>query len=137
MKFTADDNVIGSSFFSAEIGLRPFNVTDDDDDDEEDDDDDDDVPFYPKDVIPISKEITFNEKVVMFVFYFAICVMCCKNKYCMDGCYYKCFACCIRQKRELDDVEIDFNLKVRTKKLGFDVNMSIDADEGIEFQEET
>ena len=111
IKFTADKQFQGTSFYSVDVGLRPFEKEDDADDDEEEaEDDDDDAPFYPREVIPISKELTFNEEVLMCIIMFGICAMCCKNHYCYEG--FECRLCCHMCKRipsEKDFVEKEFH----------------------------
>ena len=113
--------------------MRAFNRTDDDDEEESNDDDDDDAPSYPVEVIPISKELTFNEKVVMWVVLMGIIFVCAKEAFCPEYALIPGF--CPRLVREPDDVEREFHFKVRQKKLGFDVNVS--DDEGGGQDEET
>ena len=131
IKFTADASYNGQSSFVADIGLRAFNKTNDTKKNVEEDDDDD-KPFYPKEVIPISKMFTFNEKVIMNCFFWGILVMCAKKKWCNDNlCFchpffkkFCCPCCCERIKRKRDNVENEFVYKVKQKRLDFDVNMS-------------
>lgn len=119
--------------FQVAVGLRPEEI-EDDDEDETDDDDDEDTPFYPRAVIPISKELTFNEEVIMLIVLFGILAMCCKNRYCYEG--FDCRCCCHMCKRippEKDFVEKEFLYKVKTKPLGFDVNL---GDQALEEEDE-
>ena len=105
--------------------MRPFNVTDDDDDETTTDDDDDAV--YPVTIIPISKELTFNEKLTMWVVCFAIAAWCLKERYCKE---YFCCRCCwwwTRIVRTPDQVESEFRHKVRQRRYDFDVNLGNEA----------
>jgi len=127
IKFSADTELTGQPVFSVAVGLRPEEIEDEDEDDA-DADDDDDTPFYPRDVIPISKELTFNEEVIMLIVMFGICAMCCKNRFCYEG--FDCRCCCHMCKRipsEKDFVEKEFFYKVKEKKQGFDVNLGDQA----------
>ena len=125
IKFTGD-KADGSHFFSANVGLRPLEKEDDEDEEDEDEDEDDEKkPFYRKEAIPMSKEVTFNEEVVMVVVVFGIIVMCCKNRHCYDGPTSKWICCglCRRVKSETDFVEKEYAYKVRVKEQDFDVNL--------------
>ena len=133
IKFTADSSYEGGSSFTADVGLRAFNKTNSTDDNKaEDDDDDEDRPPIPIIIIPISKQLTFNEKVVMNVVFWAIILYCAKKKWCYNNlCFccpcmrnYCCPCCCERVKRKKDLVENEFKHKVNSKRLDFDVNMS-------------
>ena len=134
VKFTADGSYDEQSSFIANVGLRAFERDDDDDDEEEtttDEDSEDKEAKYPVRKVIIVRHLTFNEKVVFWVFLFGILLMCFKNKYCYSNlwCCHTCLRrwccpwCCERVARRKDAVEREFHHKNRTRKLDFDVNM--------------
>ena len=140
VKFTADGSYDGQSSFVANVGLRAFERDDDDDEEDdttEDEDEDKKIAKYPAVKVIISRELTFNEEVVLFVFTFAILLMCCKNYHCYDnlfGCHpclrrWCCPWCCARVPRKRDSVEKEYDHKVRKRKLDFDVNMQEEDEE--------
>ena len=106
--------------------MRAFNVTDDEDETTTTDDDGDD-PVYPVTIVPISKELTFNERLTMTVVLFAIMSWCIKERYCKDYFFCKCCWWCRRIERQPDEVESEFRLKVRQTRFDFDVNLGEDA----------
>lgn len=59
--------------------------------------------------------------------------MWCKNYYCYDSCCR--LPCYKRLTREADDVESEFQLKVKQTKLDFDVNMKDDSEDYGFFEE--
>ena len=133
VKFTADGSYEEDHVFVASVGLRAYERDDDDDEEETtvEEDDSGKVAKYPVTIIPISRALTFNEKIILWVFIGGILLMCCKNKYCYSNLWF-CHAftrrwccpwCCERVKRREDMVEKEFKHKVRVKKLDFDVNM--------------
>lgn len=126
IKFSADKQPRGKSYFAADVGLRPFEKDDDDDNDNEDNGDDNKkAPISFARAIPISKELTFNEEVVILVFLLGIIAMCCKNRHCYDGwsSFWCCCGLCKRIKHEPSHVEKEFYFKVRRKKYDFNVNL--------------
>ena len=85
---------------------------------------------YTLEVIPQSKELTFNEKVIIAVFVGGIICMCFQSKYpdAFKSCNY-CWGFCKREKRSPDSLEAEYGFKVKTKKHGFEINMSSSSDE--------
>jgi hypothetical protein len=72
--FTADGTYSGQSIFMMEVGLRPFNKTYEEDDD---DDDDEKIPDPVLEIIPTSKLLSWNERVIIFTILFGLLVTCC------------------------------------------------------------
>ena len=112
IRFTSDGSTSKTPHFWAQVGMRSYNATDDEEETTTTDDDEDD-PVYPVTIIPISKELTFNEKLTMWVVLFAILTWCLKERYCKEKC---CCSCCFwwtRIVRQPDEIENEFRLKVR------------------------
>ena len=95
IRFTSDGSTSNTPYFWAQVGMRAFNVTDDEEETTTTEDDGDE-PVYPVTIIPISKELTFNERLTMWVVFFAIMSWCVKERYCKD---YFCCRCCWWWKR--------------------------------------
>ena len=93
-------------------------------------DDKEEYITYTLEVIPQSKELTFNEKVIIAVFVGGILAMCFSNKFpdAFKSCNY-CCGFCKREKRSPDPLEAEFGFKVKTKKHGFEINMSSSSDD--------
>ena len=86
---------------------------------------------YEYEPIPISKDLTFNEKVIVGVFLAGIIAMCWRNNFpeATKSCNY-CWGFCKREKRKPDPLEAEFDFKVKKKEYGFDMESSDEDEEG-------
>ena len=84
VRFKSDPKYDGQPLFLAEIGLRPYNKTREDDDDDEIV-----IPKKIEKAIPTLKELTLNERVILFGTLAAFVVYILKQKICPLACQVK------------------------------------------------
>ena len=86
---------------------------------------------YEYEPLPTSKDLTFNEKVIVGVFLAGIVAMCWRNNFpeATKSCDY-CWGFCKREKRKPDPLEAEFDFKVKKKEYGFDMSSSDEDEEG-------
>ena len=111
VKFTADPNYDGNSFFMAQYGMRALPkgkisgaVLEEDDEEE--------YITYALEIVPQSKALTFSEKAIIGAFAAGIVAMCWRNCF-PDACGDSCWGFCKREKRSPDPLEAEFDFKVR------------------------
>ena len=138
VRFTPDPNFSGQSFFMAQFGMRAFPEAPKGGDGLPGDNDEEEYITYVLEVIPQSKELTFNERIIIGVFVGGILAMCFSNKYpdAFKSCNY-CCGFCKREKRSLDPLEAEFDFKVKKQKYGFEINMSSSSSDEEELNKET
>lgn len=93
---------------------------------------------YTYEVIPQSKILTFNEKVIFAGVILGILLMWFNNffPHAFKSCNY-CWGFCKREKRTLDPLEAEFEFKVKPGKMGFEINVSSSSSEEDSDEEES
>ena len=130
VRFQVDPNYDGQSFFMAQFGMVSIRERNKGGGAQIEEPGEEYIT-YTYEVIPQSKELTFNEKVIFAGIILGVLLMWFNNFFpdAFKPCNY-CWGFCKREKRTLDPLEAEFEFKVKQGKVGFEINVSSSSSEG-------